>query len=241
MKKILLLVSPDPSMKSNRINILLVLLAFGLMPLSSVSAATVEWQFVKQACSSLACNSADPSIASLYVEDIVGGVEFTLAPNWNYEGSGGPNSISGLDVAFNNPAGPAPTIGVSNFTAGSDNPYRTVTVGSPMTNAYVSSGSQFSLTWNGPNKFLDGIGSVSNWTIIGDGITTDLFSMALASDPSGKPKPIFAIISTQGLSGFPSDWVTGSSPVPVPAAIWLFGTGLIGLIGFTKRRKQPSL
>jgi hypothetical protein len=27
------------------------------------------------------------------------------------------------------------------------------------------------------------------------------------------------------------------SPVPVPAAIWLFGTGLIGLIGFTKRRK----
>ena len=27
------------------------------------------------------------------------------------------------------------------------------------------------------------------------------------------------------------------SPIPVPAAIWLFGTGLIGLIGFSKRRK----
>ncbi len=27
------------------------------------------------------------------------------------------------------------------------------------------------------------------------------------------------------------------SPVPVPAAIWLFGSGLIGLIGFSKRRK----
>jgi len=27
------------------------------------------------------------------------------------------------------------------------------------------------------------------------------------------------------------------SPVPVPAAIWLFGTGLLGLIGFRKRRK----
>jgi len=27
------------------------------------------------------------------------------------------------------------------------------------------------------------------------------------------------------------------SPVPVPAAIWLFGTGIIGLIGFSKRRK----
>lgn len=27
------------------------------------------------------------------------------------------------------------------------------------------------------------------------------------------------------------------SVVPVPAAVWLFGTGLIGLIGFSKRRK----
>ena len=29
----------------------------------------------------------------------------------------------------------------------------------------------------------------------------------------------------------------GPSPVPAPPAIWLFGTGLIGLIGFSKRRK----
>ncbi|HUV23098.1 MAG TPA: VPLPA-CTERM sorting domain-containing protein [Gammaproteobacteria bacterium] len=28
------------------------------------------------------------------------------------------------------------------------------------------------------------------------------------------------------------------SPVPVPAAIWLFGTGLLGLVGFGKRRKS---
>ncbi len=27
------------------------------------------------------------------------------------------------------------------------------------------------------------------------------------------------------------------SPVPAPAAVWLFGTGLIGLVGFAKRRK----
>jgi len=26
-------------------------------------------------------------------------------------------------------------------------------------------------------------------------------------------------------------------PVPIPATIWLFGAGLIGMIGFTKRRK----
>ncbi len=28
------------------------------------------------------------------------------------------------------------------------------------------------------------------------------------------------------------------SPVPVPAAVWLFGTALIGLVGFSKRRKS---
>jgi hypothetical protein len=28
------------------------------------------------------------------------------------------------------------------------------------------------------------------------------------------------------------------NPVPVPAAIWLFGTGILGLIGFSKRKKS---
>lgn len=28
------------------------------------------------------------------------------------------------------------------------------------------------------------------------------------------------------------------SPVPVPAAIWLFGSGLMGLIGFSRRKRQ---
>ena len=40
---------------------------------------------------------------------------------------------------------------------------------------------------------------------------------------------------------FPTSFFTTSglaiiSPVPIPAAIWLFGTALIGLFGFSKRR-----
>jgi len=31
---------------------------------------------------------------------------------------------------------------------------------------------------------------------------------------------------------------TGTAVIPVPAAAWLFGSGLVGLIGFAKRRKQ---
>jgi hypothetical protein len=35
---------------------------------------------------------------------------------------------------------------------------------------------------------------------------------------------------------FNSSWEI--SPVPVPAAVWLFGSGLIGLIGVAHRKKQ---
>jgi hypothetical protein len=34
-----------------------------------------------------------------------------------------------------------------------------------------------------------------------------------------------------------SMYVTAVSPVPVPAAVWLFGSGLIALAGFARRRK----
>jgi hypothetical protein len=46
-----------------------------------------------------------------------------------------------------------------------------------------------------------------------------------------------------GYNDSAADWVrleagtTAVSPVPVPAALWLFGTALIGLVGFGKRRK----
>jgi hypothetical protein len=36
-------------------------------------------------------------------------------------------------------------------------------------------------------------------------------------------------------------WTPGTSPVPVPAAIWLFGTALIGLVGFGKRKSKVAV
>jgi len=39
-----------------------------------------------------------------------------------------------------------------------------------------------------------------------------------------------------------SNWGTGASligaPIPIPAAVWLFGSGLIGLIGVARRKKS---
>ena len=39
-------------------------------------------------------------------------------------------------------------------------------------------------------------------------------------------------------SGFTKDPGSFPGAVPVPAAVWLFGTALIGLAGFSKRRKS---
>jgi len=36
----------------------------------------------------------------------------------------------------------------------------------------------------------------------------------------------------------PSGNLCGAPPIPVPAAVWLFGSGLLGLVGVARRRKS---
>jgi hypothetical protein len=48
----------------------------------------------------------------------------------------------------------------------------------------------------------------------------------------------FSLGYAQGNAG--SFLVTTLQPVPVPAALWLFGSGLLGLIGISRRKKTAS-
>lgn len=70
-----------------------------------------------------------------------------------------------------------------------------------------------------------------------DAITANSFNFLSA--PGGNAAGPFLSAahfqSTGGGGG--SDWV-GASPVPVPAAVWLFGSGLLGLVGVARRKKQ---
>ena len=71
-----------------------------------------------------------------------------------------------------------------------------------------------------PNSFLSaGVGDLHYMTLWGADFTGDVF----AGSYNG---------STVGM-----DMRLELSAVPIPAAVWLFGTALIGLVGFGKRRK----
>ena len=45
------------------------------------------------------------------------------------------------------------------------------------------------------------------------------------------------VIPDEGVLLAGSNIVSAVSPVPVPAAVWLFGTALVGFIGLSRRRK----
>jgi hypothetical protein len=63
-------------------------------------------------------------------------------------------------------------------------------------------------------------------------------------DENGNPIPLdengdfnFSFVNDDQQSVSIGGKLTSVTVVPIPAAVWLFGTGLLGLIGFTKRKQ----
>jgi len=68
--------------------------------------------------------------------------------------------------------------------------------------------------------------------IYGDAYTLDYTATVPAGDPSGMGGVQYALHLTGA--------VTAPAAVPVPAAAWLLGSGLLGLVGVARRRKQEA-
>ena len=113
---------------------------------------------------------------------------------------------------------------------------------------YSSSNTHINLHWLSPGEYLLG---VSVQGVTPRGIHEEYGDGAEIFDPYGNPYP-----TVHSLTDFGGSWSApkleyqlsitgvgaiplgvGVSPVPIPAALWLFGSGLIGLIGFARRIK----
>ena len=106
------------------------------------------------------------------------------------------------------------------------------------------------ITWNGgPTWDLGGgdqviVGKTGNTTINnGSGLATITCSTASCSATSSWTLDYAAVIPAGAATGFDSVPYSlhleyAASVVPVPAAAWLFGSGLLGLAGMARRRRS---
>jgi hypothetical protein len=82
-----------------------------------------------------------------------------------------------------------------------------------------------------------GEGEESVYLITGTGITADSFDLFSAPGGGNGSWNTAAHVGGIGPCDQYSGWIGGSS-VPIPGAVWLLGSGLIGLVGFRKKLKK---
>lgn len=94
--------------------------------------------------------------------------------------------------------------------------WATATTGSPHTGA--------------PGTFVDGVANFYWSGVYGTAYSLDYRATVPVGDPSGFGGTRWEY-HYEGI-------VNAAPPVPVPAAVWLFGSGLMGLLGYVRRRSS---
>lgn len=240
--------------KKTKYQVLAGLAIAGLaLPLSIAHAATVIWDFNLPATGNPSLDPAYPSVATLTLQDRSDSsgnyVLFTLDPNEANPGYQSASTVDALNIAFSGAADlsssayewvSGPVANAKTF-GNSRNPL--VAVVPPPASAinmdagYTSNTGQLKLTWSNPDFPVN---DLSVWRINGTTIADNFSSFATAGN---KPSPTFGIFSVSPISQFPggpvpnpSNWVTGPTIVPIPAAVWLFGSGMLVIVGIARRK-----
>jgi hypothetical protein len=95
------------------------------------------------------------------------------------------------------------------------------------TTATLSLGDPFKNGWFGASDLATTAGPIGLYGFTGNGSTATTQSYVLGT-------ATFSSTGTLTITGNSG----GTTPVPVPAALWLFGSGVLGLVGVSRRRKS---
>ena len=144
------------------------------------------------------------------------------------------------------PGGPTYTTAVNGDGESTRTINATVPIDWNMTNPLQPTITIIGITANAPS--VGGVWTASGSYTLGlilPGANTELSSALLAPQDDIYGNPIGSFTSTSAPAGFEPFVGTAfgdfrfaaASAVPVPAAVWLFGSGLFGLLGVARRRK----
>ena len=232
----------------------IVISVFGLILASGASASIITWDFNLPAAATQH-TAPYPSLGTLTLEDITGGVKFTLDPNENNPGyfktQGQTVNIShiiGVDFVYAGSATPSFTLGTETGTNGAtqSSPPTIASfnyeMNTTMDSGYIAADEHINMVWleSDAERFL--VDQISIWEILGPTVA-DFAGTSASHSSSGYPQPTAAILHVSAFNNAPvevpnpSKWVVGVAGVPEPGILALMALGLAG-IGFSRKYKS---
>jgi hypothetical protein len=149
-------------------------------------------------------------------------LNFANTPNGNV-------TYSATSVSFVNPGSTGPVSGIfSGF--GCTNCVTMTSFNSASTNFDVMT------VMNGGNTLTVHLASVS----FPPGPTLSVFGSGTESINGGASTPISFVLTSQGPAGSPVSYSGTITTVPLPGALALFGTGMVGFWGWSRKRRKAA-